>query len=213
MALLNQYPKLVCLSLLLTTQSAGADLLFTNFNGDPFGGSLYTAGGPCEFASCFAIGDNFETDEPWNVTGFTFYMLSQMEAVNVGSGVRFAVFTAAGTLVVAPTDAAPMVTDTGLTYDNGNYKIYKLEITSLEINLVPGEYQFRSTNASSNGQGVYPGYGTASAQSISPGFFQLTGSQSVEAVLSTVVTQRTQDWAFEVYGTTDTISEDGFESP
>jgi len=212
MSLAHQHSKIACLFLLLSASTASAELLFTNFDGDPFGGTLYTAGGPCEFASCFAIGDNFEADATWNVTGFTFYMVSQMDAVNVGSGVRFAVFNATGTQIVAPTNAAPTVTDTGIPI-GGEYKLYKLEITSLAINLVPGEYQFRATNASINGQGVYPGYGTASAQSISPGFFQLTGSQSVEAVLSTAVTQRTEDWAFEVYGTTDTISEDGFESP
>lgn len=212
MTKVRRYLMLTTLLMLLSAQSAVADLLFTNFDGDPFGGNLYTAGGPCAIASCFAIGDNFETDETWNVTGFTYYLVSQMEAGDVGSGVRFAVFTFAGTQVVAPTDAAPTVTDTGLTYSD-TYTIYKVEITALDIDLVPGQYEFRATNTSINGQGVYPGYGSASAQSISPGFFQLTGSQSVESLLSTQGTQRTEDWAFQVYGISDTVFADSFEAP
>lgn len=207
----RHYPKVASLLLLLFAQTASADLLFTNFDGNPFGGALYTAGGPCQFASCFAIGDNFSTDEPWHVTGFTFYVVSQLSNIGVGTGVRFAVYTAAGALVAGPADGAPTVTDTGLVF--GTRTIYKVEITSLNIDLAPGEYQFRSANASNNGQGVFPGYGTPSAQSISPGFFQLTGSQSVEAVLSTVVTQRNENWAFQVIGTRSTVFANGFEAP
>lgn len=206
----RRYSKIVSLLLLLSAQPASADLLFTNFDGDPFGGNLWTGGGPCSFASCYAIGGNFKTDELWHVTGFTFYLVSQLTEQQVGSGVRFAVFTAAGTQVVSPTNAAPTVTDTGMVFSE-TYKIYKVEITSLAIELDPGEYRFRTTNTSDWGQGVAAAYGAASAQSISPGLIQYSGSSSVEALLSTVEYQREENWAFQVIGTSDAVYDDGFE--
>jgi len=202
--------KLAAFVLLLTAQNASADLLFTNFVGDPFGGTLWTSGGPCEIASCYALADNFSSDAPWNVSGFSFYIVSSMNEAGVGSGVRYALFTVAGAQVVAPTSAAVTVTDTGLTYDNNTYKIYKLEISGLSIALPPGQYQFRVTNTIV--QSVYPGYGNASAQTLSPDLIQRTGSQSVEALLSTDVSQREGNWAFQVHGTSDKVFADGFES-
>ena len=188
--------------------SAGADLLFKNFTGDPFGdgGALYTGGGPC-FVSCFAIGDNFEATGVWIVNWFVYYMLYDGDPVALGSNVRFAVYTTAGVQVVAPTSASPTVTSTGLTYSS--WTIYKLEITGLNIVLLPGQYQFRATNT--NVQAIYPALGTASVQTVSPGLIQLTGSGSVETVASTNVTQRFVDWAFEVWGTNDTELKNSFE--
>jgi len=48
---------------------------------------------------------------------------------------------------------------------------------------------------------VYPAYGSnTSAQTVNPGLVQLTGSSSVESLLSTDVTQRSEEWAFEISG-------------
>ncbi len=204
--------KFAAFVMLLTAQNASADLLFSNFAGDPSANALYTAGGPCSFASCFAVGDNFSNDALWHVTNFTFYIASALPVETVGSGSRWALFTGAGTQVVAPTDVAPTVTDTGLTGANDTH-IFKFEISGLNIDLVPGQYQLRFTNAGVQGQDVYPGLGNASAQTIDPGFFQLTGSQSVESLLSTDVTPRTENWAFHVSGTSDKVFSSGFEAP
>jgi hypothetical protein len=203
---------LVVLSLLtlLSPRLADADLLFSNLAGQPFGGALYTAGGPCEIASCFAIADNFVSDEPWTVTGFTFYLVTQQDSAFVASNARIAVFTAAGAEVLAPANVAPTVTDTGLVVFD-TYIIYKLDVTGLAIELPEGEYQFRYTNIAH--QNIAPGYGNPSAQTISPGMQQLTGSPSVESLISTEVTQRDENWAFQVIGTDDTTFEDGFETP
>ena len=201
--------RLTAFLLILCAQEAGADLLFSNFDGDP-SGALWTSGGDCSFASCFGIGDNFSANADWKVTDFIFYIASPLSAGSIGPGTRFAVFTAAGAQVVAPTSVTPTVTDTGLTGAN-NYPIYKFEISGLNIDLVPGQYQLRFTNTGQ--QSVFPGIGAASAQTIAPGLFQLTGSQSVESLLSTGVTQRTENWAFQVIGAIETTFENGFEPP
>jgi hypothetical protein len=208
LATIRHYPKFASLLLLLSAQPANADLLFTNFDGDPTGDSLYTGGGPCSFASCFAIADNFSSDGVQTVGGFTFYVLSGLDAGAVGSNVRYALFTSAGAEIVAPSDTPVTVTDTGLTGELDTH-IYKLEISGLNINLPLGEYQFRFTNAVE--QGVYPAAGTPSAQSLSPGLIQLTGSSSLDPLLSTDSTQRSQELAFQVYGIPNTIFADNFE--
>jgi len=121
-------------------------------------------------------------------------------------------FTAAGVQVVAPTDVAVTFTDLG-NYDA--YELYKGAISGLSISLPPGEYQLRFTNTQE--QGVYPAYGSStSAQTLSPGFVQLTGSPSVESLLSTDVNQHNEEWAFDLYGTKAAetpIFKDGFEGP
>ena len=210
MVSVRHYPKIASVLLLWSAQPAAADVLFTNFVGDPAGGNLWTSGGPCAIASCFAVKDNFSSDGPWHVTGFTFYLLSQLDEANLANGGRFALYTAADALVVAPTDTALTITDTGLTYDF-DYKIFKFEISGLDINLDPGEYWFGFTNTI--WQGIYPGLGSASAQTISPGLVQLTGSAVVEALLSTTESQRDENWTVEVIGTDDTLFADSFETP
>lgn len=212
MVTVRHYSKFASLLLLLSAQPASADLLFTNFDGDPFAEISYTAGGACAIQGCFAVRDNFSNDEPWNVTGFTFYLHANIGIEDVATGVRFALWTAAGAQVVAPTNAAPTVTDTGLMA--GINTIYKFEISGLNIDLAPGEYRFGVTNTVH--QSVFPSHGNASAQKISPGLVQLFSPQNtVEALLSTNETQRTEDWAFQVIGTiaTDTVFADGFETP
>jgi len=191
--------------------TAGADLLFTNFTGDPFGADLYTGGGPCAIAACYAIADNFVATGVWIVNYFNFYMLysNGSDPADLSSNVRFAVYTTAGVQVVAPTTVSATVTSTGISVDFRT--IYKLQISGLNIKLAPGEYQFRATNT--NVQAIYAAFGTASVQTVSPGLVQLTGSDSVETLVSTDVTQRDADWAFEVWGTNDSVHKDGFENP
>jgi len=197
----------------LTAQIANPNLLFTNWSaGIDFGGPLYTAGGDCSFASCFAIGDNFSNLESWHVTDIAVYIVSA--GGNTGGNWRYALFTAAGDPVVAPTNATPTFTDLGLFTGPylGSYEVYQGVISGLSINLLPGEYQLRFTNTQV--QSIYPAFGiSTSAQSSSPGFFQLTGSGSVEALLSTDLTQRNQEWAFDLSGTVVPIFKDGFEGP
>jgi hypothetical protein len=196
----------------LTAQIANPNLLFTNWSaGINFGGFLYTAGGDCSFASCFAIGDNFSNLESWHVTDIAVYIVS---ASGTGGNWRYALFTAAGDPVVAPTNATPTFTDLGLFTGPylGSYEVYQGVISGLNINLPPGEYQLRFTNTQV--QSIYPAFGVStSAQSSSPGFFQLTGSGSVEALLSTDRTQRSEEWAFDLSGTVVPIFKDGFEGP
>lgn len=193
---------------LLTAQYAYADPLFTNWSSGVAGGNLWTAGGPCEIASCFAIEDNFSNQEDWVVSDFTFYIVS-LPFVVENPGWRYALFSAAGDPIVAPTNTALTVTDVG-TYDA--YVIYRAVISGLNISLPAGEYWFRFTNTVE--QAVFPAYGVSpSAQTLSPGFRQLTGSSTVEALLSTVVSQRDENWAFEVSGTTFPIFRDGFDLP
>ena len=194
--------------LVLTAQDGNADTLFTNWSSGIVGGNLYTAGGPCATASCFAIADNFSNQEGWAVTGITVYIVSLPSTV-ANPGWRYALFTAAGASIVAPTDTVVTFTDLG-PYSPG--KIYKGTISGLSINLPPGQYEFRFTNTQA--QSVFPAFGVSpSSQSLSPGFVQLTGSSTVEALLSTDRTQRTQEWAFEVSGTIVPIFKDGFEGP
>jgi len=197
--------------ILLSTRLASADdLLFTNFVGEPFGGTLWTSGGDCASVSCYALRDNFEAEDGWNVTGFVFYIVSPINPVFLQSGGRFAVLTAAGAQTVAPTNTALTVTDMGNVFDV--YNLFKMEITGLDIDLDAGEYTFGFTNT--NEQGIYPGYGTASVKTISPGFQQLSGSAKVESLLSTTVNQLDEDWAFQVIGTeADVDFKNGFETP
>ena len=197
---------------LLTAQIANPNLLFTNWSsGINFNGTLYSAGGDCSY-SCFAIGDNFSNQERWLITDIAVYIVSPNG--NTGGNWRYALFNAAGDPVVAPTDAAPTFTDLGLftgPYD-GSYEVFRIGISGLNINLLPGEYQLRFTNTQI--QSISPAYGVStSAQSMSPGFFQLTGSASVEPLLSTDLTQRSQEWAFDLSGTVVPIFKDGFEGP
>jgi hypothetical protein len=198
---------------LLTAQIANPNLLFTNWSSGVAGGVEYTAGGPCSFASCFAIADNFSNQEGWLVTDIAVYFVS-FPSVVANPGWRYALFTAAGAQVVAPTDAALAITDLG-PY-NGPYccspEIYRGLISGLNVSLPPGEYQLRFTNTQS--QGVFPAYGVStSSQTLSPGFVQLTGSASVESLLSTDVTPRSEEWAFDLYGTVNSIFKDGFDGP
>jgi hypothetical protein len=193
-------------ALVLTAQAASAATLFTNWTTGVAGGNLWTAGGPCSIASCYAIEDNFSNQEDWVVTGFTFYIVSAPFVIENPSW-RYALFSVAGDQVVAPTNTALTITDLG-PYDA--YVIYKAEITGLSVPLPAGEYWFRFTNTEY--QAVYPAYGVSpSAQTLSPGFRQLTGSPTVEALLSTDVSQRSENWAFEVSGTTFPIFSDGFD--
>jgi len=195
-----------------TSQLANADTLFTNWSGTIVGGNLYTGGGPCSFASCFALAENFSNPGPWNISDITIYIVS-LDAADGGppaSNWRFAVFTAAGDQFVAPTDTAVSFTDLGNYFNS--YEIYKGVISGLNIDLPAGEYWFRFTNTQS--QAVFPAYGSStSSQTISPGLQQLTGSSTVESLLSTDVTQRSVEWAFELGGTESPIFRDGFEGP
>lgn len=201
--------KLAAFALLvLTTQVANADTLFTNWSSGIVGGNLYTAGGPCSFASCFGIADNFSNQEDWAVTDITIYIVSVPSTV-ANPGWRYALFTTAGNQIVAPTDTAITFTDLG-PY-NGR-ELYKGVISGLSINLPPGDYELRFTNTQA--QSVYPAFGMSpSPQSSSPGFVQLTGSSTVESLLSTDRTQRSEEWAFELSGTIAPIFVDGFDGP
>jgi hypothetical protein len=196
---------------LMTAQIANPNLLFTNWSsGIDFSGPLYTAGGDCG-GSCFAIGDNFRNHEAWHVTDITVYMVT---ISGVAGGWRYALFTAAGAQVVAPTDVAPTFTDLG-PHSAGypfSSEYYQGVISGLNLNLLPGQYQLRITNTAQ--QSVYPAFGVGiSSQTVSPGFVQLTGSPTVEALLSTDATQRSQEWAFDLSGTVLPIFKDGFEGP
>ena len=192
----------------ITAPSVHADQLFSNWSSGVVGGNLYTSGGPCSFASCFALEDNFSNQQDWMVTDFTLYIVS-IPSVISDTGWRYALFSVGGNQIVAPTDTAIAVTEIA-AYDA--YTIYKVEISGLSISLPAGEYWLRFTNTQS--QAVYPAYGVSpSSQTLSPGFRQLTGSSTVEALLSTEVTQRSEDWAFEVSGTSAEIFSNGFETP
>ena len=196
---------------LLTAQIANPNLLFTTWSsGIDFGGPLYTAGGDCG-GSCFAIGDNFSNQEAWHVTDITVYMVT---VSGVAGGWRYALFDAAGGQIVAPTDTVPTFTDLG-PHSAGypfSSEYYQGVISGLSIDLLPGEYQLRLTNTAQ--QSVFPAFGVnTSSQTLSPGFVQLTGSPTVEALLSTDVTQRSQEWAFDLSGTVLPIFKDGFEGP
>jgi hypothetical protein len=198
--------RLMALALLLVAPAVNASTLFTNWSTGVAGGPLYTSGGPCAIASCFAIEDNFSNQEAWVVTDFTFYFVSASYVIDNPSW-RFALFSAAGDQVVAPTNTAIAVTDIG-PYDA--YELYKGVVSGLSIPLPAGEYWFRFTNTQY--QAFFPAYGVdPSSQTLSPGFRQLTGSSTVESLLSTDVTQRNENWAFEVSGTTLPIFSDGFD--
>ncbi len=188
------------------------ELLFTNWSSGIVGGNLWTAGGPCSIASCFAIGDNFSNQQDWLVTDIDVYVVSFSWTV-AGGNWRYAVFTAAGVQVVAPTDVAVTFTDLGNYFND--YELYKGAISGLSISLPPGEYQLRFTNTQD--QGVFPAYGSStSPQTLNPGLVQLTGSPSVESLLSTDVNQHNEEWAFDLYGTKAAetpIFKDGFEGP
>ncbi|MEO7063838.1 MAG: hypothetical protein ABI082_08735 [Dokdonella sp.] len=200
---------LAALALLpLTAMNVNADTLFSNWTTGITGGALYTAGGPCSFASCFAIADNFSNQDDWTVTDITVYVVSIPSTV-AGPGWRYALFTTAGAQIVAPTDAAVTFTDLG---PYSSYELYKGVISGLSIDLPPGEYELRFTNTQA--QSVFPAYGISpSAQSLSPGFVQLTGSSTLEALLSTDRTQRTEEWAFDISGAVIPIFKDGFDGP
>jgi len=197
----------------LAAQIANPNLLFTNWSsGIDLGGPLYTAGGDCSQSSCFGIGDNFISQESWHVTDIAVYIVSANG--DTGGNWRYALFTAAGDPVVPPTDVAPVFTDLGLFTGPyfGSYEVYQGLISGLSIDLPPGEYQLRFTNTQV--QSIYPAFGiNSSAQSSSPGFFQLTGSGSVESLLSTDLTQRSEEWAFDLSGSVVPIFKDGFEGP
>lgn len=203
--------KVAALAILLSsTINVKADTLFSNWATSIVGGTLYTAGGPCSFASCFAIADNFRNDESWTVTGVTVYVVS-LPSVVQGGGWRYALFTSAGASIIAPTNAAIVFTDLG-PYTGTQFNIYRGVISGLNSVIPPGDYELRFTNTQS--QGVFPAYGmNVSPQSIIPGFVQLTGSASVESLLSTNRTQRTEEWAFEVSGTAAPLFANGFDSP
>ena len=193
-------------------QNANADTLFTNWSGTIVGGPLWTGGGPCSFASCFALAENFSNPGPWIVSDITVYIASydQADGGAPASNWRFAVFTAAGDQVVAPTDIAVTFTDLGNYFSY--WDLYKGVISGLNIDLPAGEYWFRFTNTQS--QAVAPAYGSStSSQTLSPGLQQLTGSSTVESLLSTDVTQRSEEWAIELGGTEVPIFSDGFEGP
>jgi len=191
---------------------ANPNRLFTNWSsGINFSGPLYTGGGDCS-GSCFGIGDNFSNGERWLVTDISVYMV----LVNgyTGGNWRYALFTEAGAQVVAPTDAFGIAfTDLGPFIGYGGYfEVYKGVISGLNIDLLPGNYQLRFTNTQV--QSVYPAFGVStSPQSVSPGFFQLTGSGAVESLLSTDVTQRDEEWAFDLSGSVLSIFKNGFEGP
>lgn len=206
--------KFAALALLgFSAPFANADQLFTNWSSSVVAGAGYTAGGSCS-ASCFAISDNFSNPTNWVVTDIVFYVDSYSFATGNQSGWRYALFTASGTQIIAPTDAGSSLvfTDTGTPGSFGGDEIYKGVISGLNITLPPDEYWFRFTNTQSSA--VYPAYASSpSAQTLSPGFVQLTGSPTVEALLSTDVTQRTENWAFEIGGIGDRIFADDFEGP
>ena len=169
---------------------------------------MWTSGGNCS-GSCYAIADNFSNPEGWLVTDIAVYIVS-FPSVVANPGWRYALFTAAGAQVVAPTDTALTFTDLGVYF--GSYELYKGVISGLSISLPPNEYQLRFTN--SQNQSVYPAYGiSTSAQTLSPGFVQLTGSPSVESLLSTNASQRSEEWAFDISGSMVPIFKDGFEGP
>ncbi|MEO6076665.1 MAG: hypothetical protein ABIP56_07650 [Dokdonella sp.] len=196
--------------LLASTINVKADTLFSNWATSVVGGALYTAGGPCSIASCFAIADNFRSDDIWAVTGVTVYVVS-FPSVIQGGNWRYALFTSAGVSIIPPTNAAVVFTDLG-AYPGTQFNVYKGVISGLNTVIPPGDYELRFTNTQS--QGVFPAYGSgASPQSIAPGFVQLTGSSSVESLLSTDRTQRDEEWAFEVTGTTAPLFANGFDSP
>jgi hypothetical protein len=180
--------------------------LFTNWRSEIVGGNGYTSGGG------YAIGDNFSNQEAWHVTDITVYIASYPFVVtDPNAGWRYALFTAAGTQVVAPTGATLTFTSLESYPDFSGAEVYQGVISGLNISLLPGEYQLRFT--CDNSQGVYPAYGSSiSSQTLSPGFFQLTGSGS-DPLLSTNVTQRSQEWAFDLSGTVLPIFKDGFEGP
>ena len=187
-----------------------ADTLFSNWSTAIVGGNLYTAGGPCSSASCFAIADNFSNDENWAVSGVTVYVVSIPSFIQ-GGGWRFGLFDSAGVAIIPPTDAAVAFTDLG-AYPNTEFNIYKGVISGLNTVIPAGDYELRFTNTEI--QGVFPAYGSVpSPQSLPPGFLQLTGSSTVEALLSTVRTQRDEEWAFEISGTTLPLFANGFDNP
>jgi hypothetical protein len=197
----------------MTAQIANPNLLFTNWSaGINLGGPLYTAGGDCSFASCFAIGDNFSNPERWLVTDITVYIVSANG--QTGGNWRYALFAAAGDPVVPPTSVTPTFTDLGAFTGPylGSYEVYQVAISGLSIDLPPGGYELRFTNTQV--QSIYPAFGiSTSTQSSSPGFFQLTGSGSVESLLSSDRTQRSEEWAFDLSGSMIPIFADGFEAP
>ncbi len=196
--------------LFFPTINVKADTLFSNWGTSIVGGNLYTAGGPCSFASCFAIVDNFRNDESWTVTGVTVYVVSVASVVQAG-GWRYALFTSAGASIIPPTNAAVAFTDLG-PYTGTQFNIYRGVISGLNSVIAPGQYELRFTNTQS--QAVFPAYGSVpSLQTLPPGFVQLTGSSTVESLLSTNRTQRSEEWAFEVSGTTPRLFANGFDSP
>jgi parallel beta-helix repeat protein len=198
---------------LLTAQIANPNLLFTNWSSGVAGGTLWTGGGSCG-GSCFAMGDNFGNGEKWHVTDIVVYFISYSWAVANPNGWRYALFTEAGAQVVAPTDTALTITDLGAYVGpyGGSPEIYQGKISGLSLDLMPGQYQLRFTDTQE--QSIYPAYGVStSSQTLSPGFVQLTGSPTVEALLSTDVYQHSEEWAFDLYGTMVPIFKDGFEGP
>ena len=200
----------VAATLLFPAVNVRADTLFSNWSTAVVGGNLYTAGGPCSFASCFAIADNFSNDESWAVSGVTVYVASVPSFIQ-GGGWRFGLFDSTGVAIIPPTDAAVAFTDLG-PYPNTQFNIYKGVISGLSAVIPAGDYELRFTNTQA--QGVFPAYGsTPSTQSLPPGFLQLTGSSTVEALLSTDRTQRDEEWAFEISGTTLPLFANGFDSP
>lgn len=201
--------KLAAFALLtLAAHTASADQLFTNWSGSVVGGGLYTAGGPCQIASCFGIADNFSNLGNWVVTDITVYIGAC--APVTPSNWRFAVFTTAGVQVVAPTDTSIAFTDLGPHPNSNEMDMYQGVISGLNISLPADEYELRFTNTQS--QCVVPLFGSStSAQTLPPGFVQLTGSSTTESLLSTDRTQRTEEWAFEIGGTETPIFADGFE--
>lgn len=206
--------KIVAIALLaFTAQFANADQLFTNWSGGVVGGNLWTSGGAC--GSCFALEDNFSNPVAWDVTEIDFYVQSYPNVVGSTSGWRYALFDAetGGNPIVAPTDAgaALVFTDTTLPGENTT-EIYKGVLSGLNISLPPGTYWFRLTNT--NTQNVYPAEASAtSTQTIAPALATLIGDSTTEALLSTDLNQTSDNWAFEVYGTLDTIFKDDFEGP
>ncbi|HEX3125269.1 MAG TPA: choice-of-anchor Q domain-containing protein, partial [Rhodanobacteraceae bacterium] len=126
----------------LSAQIANPNLLFTNWSSGVVGGTLWTGGGPCSYASCFAIADNFSNQEAWVVTDIAVYFVSYPFVVE-SPGWRYALFTAAGAQIVAPTDTAPTIT---ALQPYGEREIYQGVISGLNISLPPGEYQLRFTN-------------------------------------------------------------------
>ncbi len=144
--------------------------LFTNWRSEVVGGQGYTSGGG------YAMGDNFSNQEAWHLTGITVYIVSYPFVVaDPNAGWRYALFTTAGTQVVAPTGATLTFTSLESYPAFSGAEVYQGVISGLNISLLPGEYQLRFT--SDNWQGVYPAYGSSiSSQSLSPGFVQFDGS-------------------------------------